>query len=307
MGWQVKWLIDCCKGMLPFQSELRRLKRRIVPYQAQFSRGASAIDEGLIQIQWLTEAAGTLEGKTVLEIGSGWEPLIPMLFSLCGAGHVYLTDSTRLLDLDTLRGSVESFRSNERRIVETLKLAPGDFSKAFQSEPSSVGEFLDRHRFTYLAPCDCRHLALADSSLDIVTSRSVFEHIPPPVIGEIMTEAYRLLRPGGLMCHFIDNSDHWEHGDKGISRVNFLRFGDRAFRWTYLNPLNYTNRLRHAEYVEMFQNRGFEMVRKERTIDAPSVKALETLPLAPQFRRFSAEELATVDSFLLARKPLAGS
>jgi SAM-dependent methyltransferase len=304
MRWQAKCLIDNCKGMLPFQAKLRALKRKIVPYQPSLSRGAYAIEEGAIQIRWLSEALGTLERKTVLEIGSGWEPLIPLLFSLCRAGRVYLTDLTCLLDKDTLRGAVQIFASNEDRILKTLNIDPLDFASTFQKEPSSAADFLEQHRFTNLAPCDCRHLDLPGSILDIVTSRSVFEHIPPSIIEEILRESYRLLKPGGLMCHFIDNSDHWEHGDKRITRVNFLRFGDRAFRLTHLNSLNYHNRLRHTEYVEMLQKCGFELLRAERTIDARSLAAIATLPLAPRFQRFDAEELATVDSRLLARKPL---
>jgi SAM-dependent methyltransferase len=304
MRWQAKCLIDNCKGILPFQAKLRALKRRIVPYQSSLARGTYAIEEGMIQIGWLSEALGTLERKTVLEIGSGWEPLIPLLFSLCRADRVYLTDSTSLLDRDTLCGAIRSLAANQERILETLHLAPLDFGSTFKSEPSSAADFLDQHRFTYLAPCDCRHLAFPGSTLDIVTSRAVFEHIPPSIIEEILRESYRLLKPGGLTCHFIDNSDHWEHGDKRITRVNFLRFGDRAFRWTHLNSLNYQNRLRHIEYVEMLQKCGFEIIREERTIDARSLAAIAKFPLASRFQRFDAEELATVDSRLLARKPL---
>jgi ubiquinone/menaquinone biosynthesis C-methylase UbiE len=304
MRWQLRCLIDNCKGIVPFHNEVRALKRRIIPYKSCLPRNVYAIDEGMIQIKWLCETIGTLEGKVVLEIGSGWEPLIPLLFSLCRVRRVYLTDLTPLLDKGTVLGALDSFRSNKKRILEKLNIAPLDFEQMLCSQASSVGDFLEAHRFTYLAPCDCRHLALKPSTLDIVTSRSVFEHIPPPVIDGILKETYRLLKPGGMMCHFIDNSDHWEHGDKRISRLNFLRFTDNAFRWTCLNSLHYQNRLRHNEYVEMLQKRGFEIVRARRNIDARSVEALATLHVAPRFRRFSAEELATVDSYLLARKPL---
>ena len=82
MRWQAKCLIDSCKGLLPFQNTVRRLKCGVVPYRPIFSRGAFAIDEGLLQVQWLREALGTLEGKKILEIGSGWELLVPMILSV---------------------------------------------------------------------------------------------------------------------------------------------------------------------------------------------------------------------------------
>jgi SAM-dependent methyltransferase len=184
-----------------------------------------------------------------------------------------------------------------------LKVQPEEFDAKFARGIESEEEFLGNNGFVYLAPCDCRGLPLESSTLDAITSRSVFEHIPPPVIKDILKESYRLLTPGGLVCHFVDNSDHWEHGDKRISRVNFLRFSDRTFRFTYLNSLNYQNRLRHSEYVEMLQECGFEILREERIVDAGGMEALKTLPLAPRFRSFGAEDLATKDSYLLARKP----
>lgn len=303
MRWQTKCLKDNCKGLIPFQNAMRKLKRRVVPYHPCLARGAYAISEGLIQIQWLRDTLGTLEGKTVLEIGSGWELLIPMLFSLCRVERLYLTDLTALLDKVTLAGSLESFRANKKPILDALCMDSHDFDSRFSGEINSEEDFLSRHRFIYLAPCDCRSLSLESATLDVVTSRSVLEHIPPPVIESIFQESYRLLRPGGLVCHFVDNSDHWEHGDKSISRVNFLRYSDRIFRLTYLNSLNYQNRLRHSQYIEILRRAGFEMLRAEPIIDARAVKALNTLPLSAAFRRFSPEDLATTDSYLLARKP----
>lgn len=302
MRWQVKCLIDNCKGLIPFQDSLRRFKRRIVPYQPVISRGAFAIDEGLIQVQWLRETLGTLEGKRILEIGSGWELLLPMLFSLCGAGRVYLTDLTALIDRHTLTGGLQSFRYNRQRILDALQLDPALFDRKFAGEVGSEREFLEKNGFVYLAPCDCRHLPLEAASVDAITSRSVFEHIPPPVIEDILKECYRLLAPGGLVCHFIDNSDHWEHGDKSISRINFLQYSDRAFRLTYLNSLNYQNRLRHSEYVAMLRACGFEIVKEHRNVDSQALAALRNLPLSPRFAKFSKEDLATTDSYLLARK-----
>jgi SAM-dependent methyltransferase len=303
MRWQMKCLVDNCKGLVPFQDTVRRLKRRVIPYQPIFSRGEYAIEEGLIQVQWLQEALGTLEGKRILEVGSGWELLVPMLFSLCRAERVYLTDLTALIDRYTLAGGLESFRRNRERILRTLAIASKEFDGKFGDSIVSQKEFLESHGLVYLAPCDCRQLSLADSSLDAITSRSVFEHIPRPVIAAIFKESYRLLAPGGMVCHFIDNSDHWAHGDRSISRVNFLKFSDRAFRLTYLNSLNYQNRLRHSEYIGLLKTAGFEIVRAQGTADPAALAALKTLPLAPQFRQFTPEDLSTMDSYLLARKP----
>ena len=132
-------------------------------------------------------------------------------------------------------------------------------------------------------------------------SRAVLEHVPPRVIQQIFVESRRVLAGSGIMCHFIDPSDHMEHRDKSISRIHFLRFSDAMFRLMCLNALNYHNRLRHSEYARMLEETGFEILKEERNIDPRAVVFAKTQKLAPKFRHFALEDLATVDSFLLAR------
>ena len=154
----------------------------------------------------------------------------------------------------------------------------------------------------YLAPCDCRGLNIPAASLDVITSRACLEHIPPDVILDIFRESYRLLKPGGVTCHMVDHSDHWQHNDKNIGRVNFLKYSDSLFRWTSINPLNYQNRLRHPEYIEMLQKVGFRLACEEHTVDEESLRHLPKMRLAERSRKFSREDLATTSSLFLAVK-----
>jgi ubiquinone/menaquinone biosynthesis C-methylase UbiE len=153
-----------------------------------------------------------------------------------------------------------------------------------------------------MAPCDCRKLNLSAASLDVVTSRACLERVPPNVIQDIFHESYRVLKPGGVACHWVDHSDHWENLDKRISRVNFLKYSDSFFRLTYINSLNYQNRLRHPQYLEMLRKAGFRLVREEHMVDAVSLRYLPHMRIAERFRKFSNEDLATSDTFLLAVK-----
>jgi SAM-dependent methyltransferase len=152
----------------------------------------------------------------------------------------------------------------------------------------------------YLAPCDCRALPLEAGSIDIVFSRAVLEHVPKEVIAAIFVESHRVLRGRGVALHLVDHSDHWSHRDPRISAVNFLQYSDRLFSVTCLNPQNYQNRLRHSEYREMLEAAGFHVVSEQKTVDARSVTCLKTMRVDERFKRFSPEELATVDSLLFA-------
>lgn len=294
--------MDSVKGILPFQSRLRALKYKLIPYPGDPANERSTIEQGILQVEWVRQVR-RWEGIVVMEIGTGWQPLIPAVFSLAGAGEVILADANRLLTASSFHSALEGLRREKGMLVQRLGLGEQHFDQAMDWKPEQgLEEGLRRFRMRYLAPCDCRKLDLPDGSVDLVTSRAVMEHIPPQVIQDIFIESFRLLRPGGFTQHIVDNSDHWEFRDPRLSRVNFLRFSDGVFRWTYLNSLNYQNRLRHPQYLEMLRKAGFHVVREEGAVDAASVEALKTLPLDTQFRRFSPADLAAITTSVLAEK-----
>jgi len=305
MNWRAKCAIDNAKGVLPFQARLRRLKDRISPYQPNFRRDLETIVQGIVQVRWVSEAL-PIKGASVLEIGSGWQPIVPLLYSLAGASQVVLADLNVLLRPDTFVATLESLRTQRQVILDGLNLDPKVLDHALREDPgASMEHRLKEMHLVYIAPCDCRNLSLSAASLDVVTSRNCLEHIPPDGIQEIFHESYRLLKPGGVACHLVDHSDHWEHNDKSLSRINFLKYSDPFFRWTYIfNSLNYQNRLRHPEYIEMLQTAGFRVAREEHSVDEAALRYLAQMRLAERFRKFSNEDLATIDSLLLAVKSL---
>jgi SAM-dependent methyltransferase len=299
MRWQTKCVIDSAKALLPFQAQLRRIKDTIAPYQPSPQIDVHTIAQGLVQIDWVGRAL-PLQGAQVLEIGSGWQPIIPLLFSLAGAGRVLMTDQNVLLRADTFSAALTSLRAQEAQIAAALMLDPQSVQHALRDDPGvPLRDRLSELRLVYMAPCDCSNLKLEAGTVDVITSRACLEHVPPEVIEAIFAESYRLLRPGGVACHLIDHSDHWEHRDKRLTPVNFLKYSDNFFRWTYINPLNYQNRLRHSQYLDMLQAAGMRLLREQHEIDERSRRVLEDMPIAARFRKFALEDLATVESMFL--------
>lgn len=296
-AWQTKCVKDTAKALLPCQRQLRNLKDSLLGYRREPQKDTNTIRDGLK----LLSLAGDVRGKNVLEIGTGWQPMIPILFSLSGA-TVFLTDLYPLMRPETFRAALEAIRENRDEIARHLHLAPVQIDHAARDcRNEDMAERLNELRLNYLAPCDCRHLALETGSMDIVMSRAVLEHVPPPVIAAIFQEAHRLLRSGGTMLHLVDPSDHWSHRDKRITAINFLRYPDWLFRLTCINPQNYQNRLRHSQYRSLLEQAGFTLTSEEQTVDPQSLAALKTIPLAPRFRAFAPDDLATVESLLLAK------
>ena len=154
----------------------------------------------------------------------------------------------------------------------------------------------------YFAPADARSTSLEPDSVDLVYSNSVLEHVPVDVILGLMKEAYRVLKPGGLTLHNIGCNDHYAFFDKSISFVNYLQFDERQWRlWN--NSLQYQNRLRASEFAELAESVGFEVIQRRTHSSAGSLEALAAMSVAPQFRRFSVEELAITTMDMIARKP----
>lgn len=295
--WQIKCMIDNAKACLPFQRRLRQLKDRALGYRREPNKDAKTIRDGLTLIEWL----GDISAANLLEIGTGWQPMIPILFSLAGA-KVYMADLHPLMRQDTFCAALDAVRENRHEVARRLQIAPETVDHATR-ECGDMEQRLRELWLTYLAPCDCRRLHLDPDSIDIITSHAVLEHIPSAVVADIFLEASRVLRPGGLMLHLIDHSDHWSHRDSNITAVNFLQYSDWLFNLTCFNPQNYQNRLRHSQYLGMLASAGFVCKREQRTVNPLCVAALSEMRVAKRFRDLNSEDLATTSSILLAEFP----
>jgi len=303
MRWYWKCLIDSAKAMVPLRTQVRRWKHQVCGYPTDPINDRVTTEQGLLLIDSI-QSLRPFAGITILEVGTGWRPIIPILYSMAGAQRVLLTDLRPLCSASTIAAAAASLRANKQLIVSRLSLSDAQFDAALSWKPDwSFADILRHLRLEYLAPCDCQNLDLPAASVDAVVSRAVLEHIPPPVVQGIFRESFRILRENGLNIHIIDNSDHWQHADASLSRLNFLRFPESVFRWTYLNGLNYQNRLRHSQYLEFLQSSGFSILRQEGSVDTKSLADLAHIPLAEPFRRFTQQDLAILTTFVIAAKP----
>jgi ubiquinone/menaquinone biosynthesis C-methylase UbiE len=153
---------------------------------------------------------------------------------------------------------------------------------------------------SYRAPADARKLPVQDNFFDLIATTSTLEHIPPAVIRPILAECCRVLRPGGLMSHVIDYSDHYAHSDASITEYNYLRFDEQ--RWRKVNPsIHFQNRLRTKAYEQLFTKAGFELV--EAVTWNGADEDLARVPVNDMFQNLSREEMLELGGNFLLRKP----
>jgi SAM-dependent methyltransferase len=297
LPWKLRCAIEGAKGLLPFQRQLRSAKQRIFGSASSEESGdALVIDNGLEMIEWL----GSVSGAKVLELGTGWRPIVPILFSLAGA-DICTVDLHPLMHLPSFRAALAVVRQNREQIAQRLGIERSAIDYVTR-ECHDMSDRLRELRIEYRSPCDFRESGLESTSFDMFISRSVLEHVPTPVIEGILREAHRILRPGGRMMHRVDHSDHWAHSDPAITKANFLKYPNWLFRLTYLNPVHYHNRLRSPEFLSMLSDAGFSLVKKRLIVDDRSLKFLEKQAVASRFRSLTLRDLATTGSVVLAER-----
>ena len=84
---------------------------------------------------------------------------------------------------------------------------------------------------------------------------------------------HRILKPGGWTIHSIDTADHLEHYDRSMSPKMYLTFSERQWRCLYENEVQYINRVQRGEWLELFGERGFELIEEEvRRVDIGNLR-----------------------------------
>lgn len=281
---------DNLKACVPCKQVVRRLLRSVLPYQSNFANDDLALEHGIELVRLIHKYQ--IKMATILEVGTGWIPTIPHVLKACGAQRIILTDMERLCDSATF--------SYARGLVEGSVGRLAEVSRIGQDQLRSN---LSRHDVTEYR-CPPRLHELEDNSVDLVYSRTVLEHIRPTILQELMEEWRRILRPGAFCIHFIDNSDHFEHHDKSLSRLNFLTISGMRWKFACFNPQNYQNRLRHSDYIDLFEKAGYDLIHVAGEPDAQALTDLDRLAIDEKFHGYDREDLAILTSTIVAREPI---
>lgn len=201
-----------------------------------------------------------LTGSTVVELGTGWFPLVPLGLTLFGA-EVVSIDTSAHLSADQIRAAARMLNS----LIDDgdITVPPTDHigvvaDLGTATTPDRVHTLL-RHLGVQTAVADAQDLSEvpATHGADLFVSNNTLEHIPEPVLVGILTEFRRVGSPTARMSHWIDMADHYAAVDPRIGLFNFLTIPDR--RWALLNNrLHYQNRLRLPDHLRVHEHAGWQ-------------------------------------------------
>jgi SAM-dependent methyltransferase len=260
-------------------------------------------------LEYFCDHGGKLPSEfTVLEIGTGWHPVVAVAMFCCGAKQVWTLDVVPLLNLRRVRNVLEMFVDAYARgqLANQLPHLIPDRVATIREilrgrEAAGADDELRRLGIHYLVR-GAQATGLETGSIDLAVSVASLEYVPVAEVAPVLREVQRVLSPTGMLSFSIDLADQYAYFDRSITPFNFLQFSD--FAWKCINnsiiPLN---RLRASDYQARLEEAGFEI---EQRIDrCGSFEQLQSIQLAERFKRYSAEDLAVLHTWLVAR-PISG-
>jgi SAM-dependent methyltransferase len=291
--WRVKAAIQHVLSALPAGHRLNLVLQRRAFHNLPVtdSKLATKTEIASEHVERFTRhCAVPLDQARFFEFGAGWDLALPQALYCFGVDHQRVVDLRPLavtdLVLDVARRLPQHLERSDRR-------------------PSVVDGDLDAHLaamgIEYVAPSDASATGLTPGQVDCVTSTNTLEHIPPDQIAGILSECRRILSPDGCMSFRVDYQDHYSYFDGRRTPYSFLAYDDRA--WKRWNPsLHFQNRLRHHEYLTLYEAAGFDVV-DERAWggDAADLALLAATSLAPEFAALPPELVAVRGAWVVLK------
>jgi hypothetical protein len=248
-------------------------------------------------------------GATVFDVGTGHRLLLPLAWWLLGARRVLSVDVHRYLRPELVRRDLTLMSEDVERVTRALSShgAAVDQQRVdllMRGTTRTLSGALEELPISYVAPADAGATHLPDGSVDIHSSRSVFEHVPPKGLKQILTEARRISTRRGVLVHLVDFSDHFSAVDSEITTINFLRFSEKEWARLAGNQFAYHNRLRSDDFELLFSEELFEIVESSYRTDVGALDALQSgFPISRRFRGKRPEDLArTRGLYVLSRR-----
>ena len=250
-----------------------------------------------------TAAQRTIEGAKIVELGTGFFPIIPIGLYLRGASEIWSWDIVRLLRRDTFKRTLELFiQFKENDLLE--EILPGVeperlrqlyelYEIADQRAPHEMLERLNIHAVIG----DVRKSGLAPQSVDFVFSHKVLQHLSREDLRSVLIEFRRLLKEEAVMCHHIGFRDQFASFDSSITPFNFLKYTKR--QWKLIdNSIIPQNRLRIPDYRELLEQTNFCVTREDNLSGAQ--EDLRSVKLAQEFTNYSFDDLLVLTSWIVA-------
>ncbi|MBB4080698.1 SAM-dependent methyltransferase [Lewinella aquimaris] len=303
--WMLKAAVQKAISYLPFKERVNFF------FQKYVTRGVDLTDQ---HFQYKLEAArdhiryynkyGTVarEQARVLELGTGWYPIVPTMLFLAGFERTvsidirsWMTPERQLIGLR----KVLAYHDDGRLAAYLPEVRPERLAvlREICTSPPAVDTAISDSILLDARVMDATRLDFPDHDFDLICSNNTFEHVYPTVLERILAEFRRVLKPNGVMSHFIDLSDHFAHLDPSINIYHFLRFSRQQWRLID-NDIQPQNRLRWPDYLAMYDRLNIPVVEEEILPGSPQL--LGEVAVHREYAGYTPEQLAISHGYIVS-------
>lgn len=304
MKWILKAIVQKTISWLPNSQKVNFLFQKYITKGVQLSdqyfldKYGSAVDH-----LYYFEKHGKTNSFHVLELGSGWYPVVPIALFLAGSDSVVSFDISPLMNKEGVLLSIQKYLDwhkegkleslapylKEERLIQLQNLNNDELS--FEQLLRSLG--------LELKVKDARSTDEDSDKFDLICSNNTFEHIYPIILKPIVEEFQKILKPGGIMSHFIDMSDHFAHLDSSITIYNFLKFSKAG--WSRIdNSVQPQNRWRFKDYSDLYIRLGIPIL--DQKIRPGNIEEVKNTKLHSDYQSYTVEEIAVSHGYLVSGK-----
>lgn len=226
-----------------------------------------------------------LKNKDVLEIGSGWLPLMPYIFKINEKTNlIYTYDINRHYNNKRISMVNSYFNEFNFELEKNDNLYLPKFIK-YHSNQNIINSKLPKNIKLYF-------------------SRFVLEHVTPDDIEKIHKKLFNEMDEDSAILHLISPSDHRAYSDTSLSYYDFLKYSKNE--WDKIQTkFDYHNRLRLPQYVEIFKKIGFEIAFLEYDKvpeKTEKYKMFKELKIHPDYIKYNEEEILAGSINILLKK-----
>ncbi|NOX52879.1 MAG: class I SAM-dependent methyltransferase [Planctomycetes bacterium] len=305
MRWWLKAGVARCLAWLPAGEAIHFwLQRRFG--ELRHLEQSTRFDNAEYFLRTTRAHAGYVHGLRVVELGTGWVPAVPLAYAVAGA-LVATYDVRRLVRDDLFARTRDEIGRRAEKLAAAAGQSPARFCARLAriAKETQFDRALRRLGGLYRAPWNTCRLPYKDNAVDLVVSNLVLQCVHRALLPPLLEEMRRVLKPGGLSIHRASLTCEYAAGDPRRHPLSYLKYSDATWNRWFNHSIKYVNRLRYSQFLQLFEEAGFEIAEVRPAVDYDAIPHLKELGVADEFRGFSWEDLATTGFEIVLKKPAA--
>ncbi|MBX9697564.1 MAG: class I SAM-dependent methyltransferase [Alphaproteobacteria bacterium] len=281
MNWKLKAALYNVFDIMPFGDSLYYWSQKHVTRSVprQLSPESPYFKDIETHLAVFKESHLALEDARYFEFGAGWDLFHNIIFSALGMGEQHIVDIKSLVRADLVNAVIAYLQDHPLR----------EFCKKdlpFVRQRTLRDDLAAYYSIYYRAPIDAQATPYHAGSMDFIATTHTLEHIPSNVLANILKECQRISHEKTKVSMIVDYADHFSYSDKSLDAYHFLKYSPKA--WRIYNPSNhYQNRLRHSDYIKLFEDAGFSLESVKTVPENIKDDALKGLEVHPHFAHYA--------------------